>query len=156
MENKHIHFRAAEKDDMQNLYNWRNDPDTRKASFNTEEVVLEKHVEWFNNSLVNKNRSIFIMMNDEKESIGQIRFDREGNGAEIDITIAPEYRNQGYGVQALREGCKMYFNNFDVDHIIAKVKKDNIASLKAFEKAGFKMYKENEDHIELRCTKDEK
>ena len=156
MENKYIYFRSAEKDDMQNLYNWRNDPDTRRASFNTDEITLEKHIEWFNNSLTNKNRNIFIMMNEKGKSIGQIRFDREDNIEEIDITIAPDYRNQGYGVQALREGCKMYFNDFDVDYVIAKVKKDNIASLMAFEKAGFKRHEEHEDHIELRCTKDEK
>ena len=148
-ESKDLYMRFAEPQDLKDLYLWRNDESTRKASFSTEEITIEEHTKWFKESLANVKRNIFIICDKECKKLGQIRFDKINDSAEIYISIKPEYRNQGIGSIALYKSSNIYFNNFPVKKIIAKVKKWNKASLKAFEKAGYTVNKEHIDYIEL-------
>jgi RimJ/RimL family protein N-acetyltransferase len=145
-----IFLRYAEYSDLNDIYNWRNDRDTRKASFNMEPIEIDEHIKWFNKSLIDPKNNIFIIIDRYLNKLGQIRFDRKNNEAEINITIDPKFRNKGIGSLALSKSSKQYLNNYDVDVIIAKVKKNNNRSLKAFRKAGFIIFKEFQDYIELR------
>ena len=56
-----IYLRFAEYEDLEDLFKWRNDEDTKKASFNTNQIDINEHREWFKNSLVNPERNIFII-----------------------------------------------------------------------------------------------
>ncbi|MCK4589150.1 MAG: GNAT family N-acetyltransferase [Nanoarchaeota archaeon] len=156
MNNKKIYFRFVEDEDLDDFYRWRNDEVTRKFSFNTEEIPFKDHIKWFKASIINPKRTIFMAINEKREKVGQIRFDRDGNGAEIDINIGSDCRGQGYGTKTIIKGCRIYFNNFEVDYFIAKVKKDNLASRRVFEKAGFKKYSEQSNYLEFRLYKNEK
>ena len=148
-ENKNIYIRFAEPSDLKDLFRWRNDKATRKASFDTDEITIEQHTKWFKKSLTNINRNIFIICDKHCNKLGQIRFDKKIDTAEIDITINPKYRNQGIGALSIFKSSNIYVNNFDIKKIIAKVKKNNTKSLKAFEKADFRVYREYDDYIEL-------
>jgi RimJ/RimL family protein N-acetyltransferase len=147
--NSILYFRFAEPQDVKDLFSWRNDSATRQASFNTAEISFEEHKKWFEETLADPKRNLFIIFDNECNKLGQIRFDKKGDIADIDVTINPNYRNQGIGSLALSKSIIIYNNNFDVKQVIAKVKKDNVASLKAFEKAGFKMHEKHDDYIEL-------
>jgi RimJ/RimL family protein N-acetyltransferase len=147
--NSILYFRFAEPQDVKDLFSWRNDSATRQASFNTAEISFEEHKKWFEETLADPKRNLFIIFDNECNKLGQIRFDKKEDIAEINITINPRYRNQGIGSLALSKSLIIYFNNFDVKQIIAKVKKDNTASLKAFQKAGFKFCGERDDYIKL-------
>lgn len=153
MGEKIIYFRAVTEEDSKDLFRWRNDPLTRQSSFNTNEVSWKEHVRWFRDSLANPLRNIFVILNDVHEKIGQARFDRTGDSAEIDINLAPEHRGKGYERVSIERGCARYFNNFPVTRIIAKIKKPNAASLRAFQNAGFSKYKECRGHVQLRLRK---
>lgn len=153
MKDKQIYLRFVEKEDLKDLYKWRNDKVTRKSSFNTKKIRKEDHIKWFNESIANPKKHIFIIMDEKNAKVGQIRFDRKGKAADISISIAPSYRRKGYGTTAIKKGCGLYFNNFDVSHIMAEVKKENLSSIRAFETSGFKKHKEHKDHIELRCCR---
>lgn len=148
-----IYLRFAELEDIEDLYKWRNDEETRKYSFNVDPITYEEHKDWFLNSLSNPKRKIYIIFDKNNKKLGQIRFDKEKDWAEVDITINPEYRGKGIGSLALRKSSQLYINNFKVEQLIAKVKKDNIASLKAFKNANFEIYKSFEDYMELRFKK---
>ena len=68
--------------------------------------------------------------------------EKEKRGWEINMMIAvKEYRGRGYGRKAL----KMFLKECVPEgaRVWAKVLKDNVASLRLFESAGFKMCKEN-------------
>lgn len=149
LENKNIYLRFAEYDDSKDIFTWRNDELTRKSSFNTDEINIKDHERWFKESLANPNRTIFIIVDAQCNKLGQIRFDRKGESAEVAITINPKYRNQGIGSFGLTKAAQCYSNKFFVKRLVGKVKTNNIASLKTFEKAGFKIYKTFEDYIEL-------
>ena len=144
-----VYIRFVEKEDIEDILNWRNDLETIKQSFNSKSVKLKDHEKWFNDSIKNKNRQIFIAFNKENEKIGQIRFDKNKDKAEIGITIAPEFRGKGYGSKVIKKACEVYLNNYDVSNLIAKIKKSNPSSLKAFEKAGFIEDKDYENFIEM-------
>lgn len=148
-ETSEIYLRFAEYEDMKDLFEWRNDEDTKKYSFNVKQIDIKEHNKWFKESLANPERNIFIICDKHCNKLGQIRFDREKDRAEIDITINPRYRNKGIGTLVLTKASKYYLDNFAVKKLVGKVKTSNIASLKAFEKAGFKIYKKFEECIEL-------
>lgn len=145
-----LYFRFAEPEDVKDLFRWRNDEVTRQASFNTDKISFEEHKKWFEETLADPKRNLFIICDKQCNKLGQIRLDKKDNVAEIDITINPNYRNQGIGSLSLFKVVHIYINNFGSKQVIAKVKKDNMSSLKAFEKAGFKMHEKHDDYIELR------
>lgn len=148
-----LFLRFAEPEDSKDLLTWRNDEGTRQASFNCNEITMEKHAKWLEETLADPERNLFIICDNKCNKLGQIRFDKIKDATEISITINPKYRNQGIGSLALCKSSNIYTNNFGVKQLIAKLKKENIASLKAFEKAGFQKYKEYADYIELEYKK---
>jgi len=153
LENKDIYLRFAEYEDIEDLFEWRNDQDTKKASFNSNEIDIKEHKKWFKESFINPKRNIFIICDKQCNKLGQIRFDKKGDSAEVDITINPKYRSQGIGTLTLNKYSKYYLNNFTVKRLIARVKTNNIPSLNTFEKAGFKIHKKIDKYIELRYEK---
>ena len=135
--------RATEKD-LLDYYGLVNDDLVRLASFSSSAVTLDEHARWFENSLENKNRIMYVLerINSGTEFLGQVRFDEVSASAfdntfELDYSIAPSQRGKGLGNKMLLLGLKMLAENFQNPHVIAKVKLDNFASAKALLKAGF-------------------
>lgn len=122
--------------------------------FDTGSVSNENHHDWFQKSLNREDRDIFIL-SDRDRPMGQVRFDREKDVAEIDIAIVPEHRKKGTGTLALMETCYDYLaSQKGVTTLVAKVKPDNKASIKAFLKAGFRITHTRENHVELSLFKE--
>lgn len=146
-ENK-ITFRPATQKDSKFLFELRNDPSVRKKSATTHEIKWEEHDAWLTKSLKMPDRHLFIIKLGEKE-IGQIRFDKEtdSNTAEVSIALYSEHRGKGIGSQVLKEGCNFAFTKFKYDTLSARIKKENTASIKAFEKNGFTEKEQKEDSI---------
>jgi hypothetical protein len=67
-------LRKAIFDDWKILLDWRNDPITRENSFETGEVSEQTHKLWFNDSLLNPYREIYIL-EDNSTPVGSIRSD---------------------------------------------------------------------------------
>ena len=63
-----IYLRFAENEDKIDLLNWRNELETRKASFNTEKIDKKDHERWFNNSIKNKKRKICIICDKNRQN----------------------------------------------------------------------------------------
>ena len=68
--------RATEKD-LLDYYGLVNDDLVRLASFSSSAVTLDEHARWFENSLANKNRIMYVLegVDSETEFLGQVRFD---------------------------------------------------------------------------------
>lgn len=113
-------------DDAERLFKWRNDPETRKNSRNTEPIDFKKHMEWLRASLENPQRKIYIA-EDDGVSVGVVRSDLEGDLVELSWTIAPEARGRGLGKEML-----LQFRKEIIPHakIRASVRKGNVASEK--------------------------
>ena len=135
-----IHLREACLDDARMLYDWRNDPLTRRVSFHSEEIPWGTHQNWFQQSIANPNRRIYIgEAMPQKAPIGQVRFDMTSpHEAAISIVIAPEWRGKGLGGKIIREGIALFRSEHpEIYTIIAFIKPDNIPSRKVFAGCGF-------------------
>ena len=70
------YLRKATLQDKKLIYNWANDPDTRKNSFNQETIKWEDHEAWYDKRMADDNTKMYIFM-DFFMAIGQVRLDVE-------------------------------------------------------------------------------
>ncbi len=129
-------LRKVIAEDKKDLWDWRNDPVTVANSFDNRAIPFEEHARWFDKALKDDNRLILIGL-EKKKKIGMIRFDNHGDYYEISVNMAPGFRGQGKGNQLLKESL-----GWVKGRILARVKKENRASIRFFEKAGFIFKKE--------------
>lgn len=130
-----LNIRQIRRDDARLLFEWANDPVTRSASFNSDPIEWETHVEWLINSINSVKRILYLIMDDETP-VGTVRFDKEDKII-VGVTVAPDQRGKGYGARIIEHACSRYSSENGFAEIYAYIKPDNLASIKAFEKAGF-------------------
>ena len=127
-----LSLRKISNEDCFLLFKWVNDSDVRKNAINQEKIKWKDHKEWFLKKLINSETRIFILEKDN-EPVGQIRYDRIDNYWEISLSIAKKFRGCGFGKSIIDMS-----RNRVPGPLIAKVKEENIASQKVFEKLGFR------------------
>jgi len=67
-----------------------------------------------------------------------VRFDRLNPiFAEISVNLAPDKRGKGFGAKLITLGGEAYCSENGRQIILARIKKDNLASQRSFLKAGF-------------------
>lgn len=133
-----VSLRPAEERDCELLWQWRNEENTRKWSFDTAYIPYEEHKSWLLSKLNNVDSEILIVLDEGKKAIGQVRFDMSPDGsAEVDISIINKERGKGYGSNALRLACQYVRGELNITRVIAYIKGENEASIGAFTKAGF-------------------
>ncbi|MEE0862279.1 MAG: GNAT family N-acetyltransferase [Lachnospiraceae bacterium] len=139
IDEKKVYLRKATNDDMELLFKWVNEAECRKNSFNSKEITIEEHENWFNDVIKKDNCKIFIASLYGVD-VGQVRIEMEGENMEISYMVALEYRGNGYGKEILNLAEIWLKNNVSKDFkMIGKVKKNNIASVKCFESCGYDM-----------------
>ena len=133
-----LSLRPAEEGDCGLLWQWRNEENTRKWSFNTDYVPYEEHKSWFLSKLNSADSKLLIVSDEREREIGQVRFDiSQSKSAEINISIEASKRNEGYGSAALKLACQHALEKFNIAKVIAHIREENEASIRAFTKAGF-------------------
>jgi RimJ/RimL family protein N-acetyltransferase len=137
-----LSLRPARAGDCSILFDWRNDPDTRAASLDDAILDPDKHHDWYNQTLDNPNRRIFIGSFGQTE-IGMVRLDHipEDDRVEVSIIISPDARGAGFGEPLLRGGLEQ--NPYRADHFSATIKPTNIASQKIFAACDFRLWRDN-------------
>ncbi|MCF3107522.1 GNAT family N-acetyltransferase [Niabella sp. CC-SYL272] len=128
-------------EDKQITFDWANDTVARANSFNSEPIAFETHSTWFDKKLSDKNCIYYICKIDNKPA-GLVRFDKNGTDIIIGITIDQHFRGRNLASKILTSSCKMYLSETGNNVIYAYIKKENIASVKSFERAGFTFQKE--------------
>jgi L-amino acid N-acyltransferase YncA len=132
-------IRLARLDDAERLWSWRNDPDTRRASHNTDAVTLDQHTRWFEHSL-SQNDSIMLILELQGEAIGTVRFDKRRDAyLEVIINIAPQARAKKLGAACLREACNFILNK-RATGFHAEIRLENTASIRIFQQYGFREF----------------
>ncbi len=82
------------------IYEWSNDDEVRKNSFNSNKIIYEEHAKWYLNKLRDSNCCIYLLA-DTNKSIGIVRIERKQNKNVISYSIAKEFRGKGYGYKIL-------------------------------------------------------
>jgi RimJ/RimL family protein N-acetyltransferase len=131
-----ITLRPAALSDCQCLWEWANDPVVRAASFDSRPIPLPDHQRWLQRKLADRSCRLFIVLDDGRP-IGQVRLEQSsGTEAEIHVSLDAAARGAGRGTAAVKAACDIAAGA-GVTRVVAHVKPDNPASLRAFEKAGF-------------------
>ncbi len=133
-----VFFRPASEEDCRDLWLWRNNSEVRKWSLSRERISYDKHREWFQSKLRDKRVNIYVFENKNGNKIGQVRFEITKNLAHININLNPKYIGQGFGKRIIRQATGLFFRKkHGIVEVIAEVLKENVASRRAFERAGY-------------------
>jgi UDP-2,4-diacetamido-2,4,6-trideoxy-beta-L-altropyranose hydrolase len=131
-------LRRATADDSRLLWEWANDPAVRSSSFSPSPILWETHQAWFADKLRQEKCLILIAEDEEGSPVGQIRFDTRPDGdCEVDVSVAPAKRGQGLGATLIRRGVETALKEERCPGVHAFVRRNNDASRRAFESAGF-------------------
>ena len=79
-----LSYRFANLDDADLYYEWANDAEVRKNSFNCEKIKYEDHLDWFTDKLANK-KNLFILFLLSDLPAGQVRIELLENVGKINF-----------------------------------------------------------------------
>lgn len=131
-----IRMRKANENDVDTYFRWTNDEEVRRNSFNTTQINYDNHVAWFKKRLNNVACQFYFFEYNSKP-LGQVRIEDSGNEVIIGISLDEAFRGLGLAPLLLEKASADYLNKHNGQKITAYIKKDNLASYKAFLKAGF-------------------
>lgn len=137
-------YRNAQLTDAQLYFDWANDPDTRQQSFNSAPISLETHTAWFTRKLADGNTLMLVFDNEAGKSVGQVRFERKPDAdmpdeVIISLSVDASQRGKGLGHQLIARSCEICREQWGEVTIHAYIKPENQASVRAFERAGFRL-----------------
>jgi UDP-2,4-diacetamido-2,4,6-trideoxy-beta-L-altropyranose hydrolase len=95
-----VTLRLATDADSKTIWGWRDDPLIRRVSRDGSPIAWDSHQRWFSKVLQNPLQDL-LLANDGIGPLGVVRFDRDDEGAEVSIYLAPQRLGQGRGAALL-------------------------------------------------------
>lgn len=134
-----IKMRLATPDDSGELFKWRNHEIIRAVSRNPEEINWSDHQKWYAAVLSSSNK-VLLIGEQQAVPVGVVRFDIEGNKAEVSIYLVPSMQLSGRG-QELLQSAEDWLENFkpEICEIKAVVLGDNDRSHHLFLSADYQI-----------------
>jgi UDP-2,4-diacetamido-2,4,6-trideoxy-beta-L-altropyranose hydrolase len=134
---KSMQVRDATSDDARMIYDWRTSPEVMGASRNTASFPFKDHLAWLEKVLQDSQRMLLIGLHDGRE-VGVVRFDINGDRAEVSIFLAPGTMGAGLGRALLVAGeHRLRDKHSQVTKVDAWVNADNPRSFKLFQHLGY-------------------
>jgi RimJ/RimL family protein N-acetyltransferase len=153
-----LKFLSAVEADLDLTYSWANDAESRENSFSKDKISRETHAKWFYKKIADPDCTFLICYSDQLP-IGQVRFDRlTADCYIVSFGVVAEMRGKGIGERLLSGGVDKLKELLQTElAIIGFVKHSNTASIRIFEKLGFKKEEATEYpnayRFELKITK---
>lgn len=135
-------IRQATLNDAKVLLEWRNDPVTRHFRNDPRIITIEEHLLWLKKRQSSDNK-IYIF-EDRGIAVGNICVDVSARGVELGWIVAPNYRGNGIANKMV-ELVKERFPDSTI--FWAKIRFDNVASIKVAKKAGLIWSKKEGDMV---------
>lgn len=133
-----MNLRLARADDLEFIFELRNNPLIRSCAFNQDEISSDTHQQWFLRNL--QSNGVLLLIAEENQCrIGQLRFEWNPASqlAEVHIAVVPEQQDKGVGTKILELGSRLLFERFPAKAIVAYIRLDNDRSCRVFQKAGY-------------------
>lgn len=106
--------------------------------------------------LFNRDGRFYMICKDNNHPIGFLKLVHQVNEAEMVVVIGDEDNwGQGFGTASIEQGLQEAFFQLRKKRVIAKIKSDNIRSIRAFEKVGFQLEKDLDDMKLFSLTMDD-
>ena len=132
-----VGFRPATAADSGQIREWRNEVSAREASFNSDLIPSDMHGAWFARALAGAGPKLYVAVDAAGRDIGYVRFDVNGDTADISVCVDPSCRDRGIGRAVIRGGAQLVMRELGVRRVVAYIKDGNDRSLAAFKAAGF-------------------
>jgi RimJ/RimL family protein N-acetyltransferase len=130
-------LRVANQDDCKDIWRWRNCPEARKRFFVDRPVSWPEHKKWLASKLADKRTGIYIAEKGARKA-GVIRFDSQSGYLTVSVNLNPDFFGHGLGSRIIKKGTRKALSRFpNAKMIAAEIISGNIASVKAFKKAGY-------------------
>ncbi|PLK42574.1 GNAT family N-acetyltransferase [Emticicia sp. TH156] len=142
-----INIRTASETDLMRYFNWTNDEEVRKQSFNSQPVVLENHRQWFLKKIKDPNCLMLVFEDARQQPIGQVRFENnpDKQNSIVGVSIDKSFRGKGLAGQLLTRAVRYFLRENPGYTIEAYIKTENKGSIGAFKNAGF-LFTKNLDY----------
>lgn len=131
------YLKPATMEDVDLIFEWANDEEERRNSFNPEKIKYKDHCSWYKRKMEGNDTFIYVYYMDETP-VGQVRIEIEEDKALISYFISKDYRGKGHGkniLKLLKEKVKEVHPT--IKSLVAQVKTDNTASQRVFKGLGF-------------------
>ncbi len=127
-----LEVRPAGPADSADLLAWRNDAAVRAVSHHSEPIAPEAHQRWYDGVLADAGRHLLIGSR-QGRPVGVVRFDLDGENADISIYLAPGAHGRGDG-GALLLAAERWLRQAQpqVGTLRAEVLRDNLPSHRLF------------------------
>jgi UDP-2,4-diacetamido-2,4,6-trideoxy-beta-L-altropyranose hydrolase len=134
---KDLKVRRVESGDEQVIFEWANDLEVRRQSYNQQVIQWSSHQDWFQKKLIDK-KSYYYIFEMNSKPVAQIRFQVSGDEAILGYLAGNSIRSKGLGTSILAKGIEALIKESPKPlKIVGYVKKSNIASQRSFEKLSF-------------------
>lgn len=134
-----LYIRLADMSDEELLLEWANDPDTRQNSVFPESITPQIYLRWFYGMLRDVEGCRFYLIETEEGiPIGQVWFEKQDEGWDIDYSIVPHMGGRGLGQRLLQIALSKMRLEHEGVVVFGKVKKNNFASQYMLKSNGFR------------------
>ena len=137
------HVKSFRKNESLFLINLRNQKYVRFNSINSKTIPQKKHELWFKKFLKNKNNKLFLIKY-YKKNVGYIRIEKKKEEYQTSWAILKKYSGKGITSRNLKKKTNKKIK------YVAKIKRDNIASIQVAKKSGFKFFSKNKNLIYIK------
>jgi UDP-2,4-diacetamido-2,4,6-trideoxy-beta-L-altropyranose hydrolase len=132
-----LQLRPAVLSDRDAILAWRNDESTRRHSGDDGVIDAMDHARWFAGVLGDPGRKLLIAEENDRP-VGVLRYDIKESEAEVSIYLLPGLAGHGLGWKLLAAGeTWLAAAAPGVRCMLARVRSDNVVSLRLFESAGY-------------------
>ena len=137
------HVKSFRKNESLFLINLRNQKYVRFNSINSKTIPQKKHELWFKKFLKNKNNKLFLIKY-YKKNVGYIRIEKKKEEYHTSWAILKKYSGKGITSRNLKKATNKKIK------YVAKIKRDNKASIQIAKKSGFKFFSKNKNLIYIK------
>ena len=127
--------RLAKSNDCVEFFNWANDPVVREQSLSTSTIQWLDHKKWFSEKISSNTCEMYVMETSGLP-VGQVRFEKSGDLAEISYSLDKIVRSRRWASVTLEMAMKMFGQKCS-STLRARVKRSNAKSSAVFMQLGF-------------------
>jgi UDP-2,4-diacetamido-2,4,6-trideoxy-beta-L-altropyranose hydrolase len=148
-----IRLRRGVIADTEQTFKWVSSASIRRFSFSQREILWEEHKAWYEKKILDSGTFYFIAEIDSN-ACGSIRFDAIGEELIVSYLVDPSWQGRGVGRALLAEGIKEIQKiNLQVNVLVGYVMEVNLASIRIFNRMGFRQIASEEYPLSIKFYK---
>ena len=142
-----ITIRPAKLGDAQRIWEIRNEPASLAVAASQQAIPLARHIAWFETKYFNQAGNLCFVAELDGQVVGYSRFDLNEDHYLNSVAVSSSMHGKGIGTLLLKQSVEQLKSSLPIH---AEVRKFNLASVKIFERNGFKKISENKENFYYR------